>query len=150
VVPALLDTVRAVLVSDGWKLLELPDGVGLVTTITTDDASWPLVVLADEEDQVVICYSVFPGRVPPGRRRAAAELLTRVNYGLAVGVFELDLDDGEVRLRTSLDVGAQPPSPDLVRSLVGRNVTVAERHFPAVEAFLADADASLEPDAPPS
>lgn len=142
----LLKMVRAMLAEYGWSLLELPaeaglgsglgPGPGLATTITAAGASWPLVILADEQERVLLCYSICPRTVPSDRRSAVAEVLTRINHGLLIGTFELDLDDGEVRLRTSQDVGHAPLTAHLVRSLVGRNIANAERHFPTVESAM--------------
>ncbi len=42
-----------------------------------------------------------PLLVPEGCRTAAAETIARANYGLRLGKFELDLDDGEVRFQVS-------------------------------------------------
>lgn len=132
----LLDAVEEVLTGDGWQLFPLTDGVGLSTTVRADGATWPFVALVDDEEEVVVCYSVLPRRVPPESRPAVSELLTRTNYGLLVGAFEIDLDDGEVRLRTTLDTAGHNPEPDQIRAVVGRNVAMAERHFPEVLSLL--------------
>lgn len=46
-------------------------------------------------------YSVFPIKVAEGKRAAAAEFLTRANYGLIHGNFEFDFSDGEVRFKVT-------------------------------------------------
>ncbi len=38
-------------------------------------------------------------------RMAVAEYLTRANYGLKVGNFELDMNDGEIRYKVTVDCG---------------------------------------------
>lgn len=42
-----------------------------------------------------------PLLVPGGCRTAAAETIARANYGLRLGKFEMNLDDGEVRFQVS-------------------------------------------------
>lgn len=130
---ALLNSLREILEADGFKLAEVKEPAGLITTIVASERSWPLVAMADDEERVLLCYSVLPGRIAPEGRVAAAEALTRLNYDLLTGTFELDLDDGEVRVRTSLALGDSEPGPGLLRALVGRNVALAERHFPELE-----------------
>jgi hypothetical protein len=59
-------------------------------------------IKVDEADAQVLCYCVIPQKTAPHRRAAMSELLTRANYGLYLGNFEMDFDDGEVRFKTSL------------------------------------------------
>jgi Putative bacterial sensory transduction regulator len=64
------------------------------------------------------------------------ELLTRANLGLVIGNFELDLDDGSFRFKTSIDVGDSIPSPGLLDGLVLANVLTMDRYLPAVQRLL--------------
>src|SRR3954467_14939357 len=48
-----------------------------------------------------IFYVVMPVRAPAQMRLAVAEYITRANYGLRIGNFEMDFDDGEVRYKSS-------------------------------------------------
>ena len=74
------------------------------------------VVVAQWSDAQLAVYCVCSLNVPPARRAAVMELVTRANYGLRLGCFELDLDDGEVRFRASLDFeGTEPSSSSSVR-----------------------------------
>ena len=50
-------------------------------------------------------YTVFPIKVPEGKRDAVAMFLTRANYGLILGNFELDFDDGEIRFKVTTICG---------------------------------------------
>jgi hypothetical protein len=61
-----------------------------------------------------------------------AELLIRINYGLAIGSFDMDLRDGEVRFRTSLDVRDVGLSDDLNRPVVYTNLSMMDRYFTAL------------------
>ncbi len=51
-------------------------------------------------------------------RPVAAELFTRANYGLPLGNFELDMDDGEIRFKTSLDYSGTTLELPIIASLV--------------------------------
>jgi hypothetical protein len=50
-----------------------------------------------EEKPDISFRSLFPSRAPVQRRAAVAELLTRLNYGLIHGSFQMDMEDGEIR-----------------------------------------------------
>ncbi len=80
------DTVRA--------MLEPPDG----------PLPWVTLIAIRETAQQVIVYTIRPDDVPESRRRELAEFLTWANYGLAIGNFELDFSDGEVRYKSSVDL----------------------------------------------
>ena len=51
----------------------------------------------------ILVYTSYPTFVPENRRLAIAEALTRINYSSLFGNFEMDLTDGEVRVRTVLE-----------------------------------------------
>lgn len=61
-----------------------------------------------------------------------AEYLTRANYGLVLGNFEMDFRDGEVRYKTSIDVEGAEIVPGLIRNLVYANVITMDRYLPGL------------------
>jgi hypothetical protein len=83
---------------------------------------------AHEEIETLVFYSVYPLKVPENKRMATADYLTRANYGLFVGNFELDFRDGEVRFKTSVDVEDAEVAP-LIRRIVYTNVVMADKYF---------------------
>ena len=48
-------------------------------------------------EDVVIAHHIAPLKVSKGRRPAVSEFITRANYNLIRGRFEMDFDDGELR-----------------------------------------------------
>ena len=80
----------------------------------------------------MLFYSVLSNNVPEERRLAVAELLTRANYGMLLGNWEMDFSDGEIRYKTSAFVGDGVPDKDLAASLVFANVFTVDRYLPAV------------------
>jgi hypothetical protein len=63
-----------------------------------------------------IFYAVSTIKVPEESRMAVAEFITRANYGLRIGNFELDYSDGEVRYKSSLDLEGEALAPNLIRN----------------------------------
>ena len=53
-------------------------------------------------DETVTCYHVVPIKVPEEQRIAVNEFITRANYGLTIGNFEMDFNDGELRYKTNV------------------------------------------------
>ena len=86
----------------------------------------------DEEDEIVLYVTRCPVFVPEERRAAAMEFLTRANFGLRMGHFEFDLEDGEVRYKTSIDVEGDRLTPALVKRLVRPNLVTMDRYLPGL------------------
>jgi hypothetical protein len=97
-----------------------------------ENGTWVCYAHAREEQKLFIFYSVCQVNAPEDKRMAVAEFLTRANYGLLIGNFELDFNDGEIRYKTSIDVEGDRPSPALVQQLVYANVLTMDRYLPGI------------------
>ena len=58
-----------------------------------------------------------------------AEFISRANFGLMIGNFELNFDDGEVRYKTSLDVEDTAINFNLIKNLVYANITLMDHYY---------------------
>jgi hypothetical protein len=79
----------------------------------------------------LLTFSTYPVMVPEHRRSAVMEALTRINYQLIYGNFEMDLGDGEVRFRTVVEAEKELDEPMFERVL-NANLIAADRHFAAL------------------
>lgn len=129
-------------VEDGWPFDRLAEQAVLRLPFAGEAGNWVCFAQAREPEAQFVFYSVYPVLVPPARRPAMAELLTRINYGLVLGNFELDYADGEVRFKTSIDVEGTTLAPPLIQACVYANVIMMNQYMPAVVALL---DEGLEP-----
>jgi hypothetical protein len=77
-------------------------------------------------------YAVAPVKVPEMDRLAVAEFLTRANYGLRIGNFELDYSDGEVRYKSSIDFEGQNLTSDFIRNAIYPAVHTMDRYLPGL------------------
>ena len=73
-----------------------------------------------------------PVLVPEGCRTAAAETIARANYGLRLGKFELDLDDGEVRFQVSQILVDDAVGQAVIDRMIGTTVNMLETYLPAL------------------
>jgi hypothetical protein len=64
------------------------------------------------------------------------ELLTRINFELALGCFEMNLVDGEIRFRTSAIMPGADITPGIVEHLVRSNLCIVEERYPQIMAVL--------------
>jgi len=94
-----------------------------------EDETWMCYAIALEEAEQALFYSVYPEAVPRERLGAVAELITRINFDLPIGNFELGYETGEVRVKTSIDVANDDISVVFIRNLVTANVVVMNRYI---------------------
>ena len=52
------------------------------------------------ENQVLI-YTISPTKIPTNQRLRVAEYISRVNYDLLIGNFEINFEDGKIRYKAS-------------------------------------------------
>ncbi|MCD4738827.1 MAG: YbjN domain-containing protein [Anaerolineae bacterium] len=79
-----------------------------------------------------IFYVMVPIKAPEEKRLACAEFVTRVNYGLRIGNFELDLSDGEVRYKSSLDFENETLTYNLIEVAIYPAVKTTDRYLPGL------------------
>ncbi|WP_179862142.1 YbjN domain-containing protein [Longibacter salinarum] len=109
-----------------------------------EDDTWMCYAIALEEADQALFYSVYPDAVPQDRLGAVAEFITRVNFDLPIGNFELGLDTGELRMKTSIDVADDDVSVALVRNLVTANVVVMNRYVPGLRRVAFEHEAPVD------
>lgn len=161
----LLKTIAKFFESDDWDYEQIPEQPVLTVGFEGHNGKWLCYAQARETEQQVVFYSVLPVNVPLKFRAAAAEFITRVNYGMIIGNFEMDYEDGEIRYKTSVDVEDTELTLPLVRQLVYANLVITDHYLPglmrvifanysplaALESleFMPEDDDSVEDDAPP-
>ena len=131
----LLGELKRVFAENGWPYSEVAGAPVLLSELTGPEGSWDFYAHAVEEKGLVLLYSIVPQRVPVERRVEVSEFLTRANYGLADGNFELDFDDGEVRFKSVLHVPAELDEI-LVKRVVRLNGTTLETYLPSIAALI--------------
>jgi hypothetical protein len=132
-----LATVAAFLVDEGWPCEQLGEQQILRTGFRGSHGEWTCYAHCRPEFDQCLFYSVAPVRAPEVLRPAVAEYLTRANWGLIIGNFEMDYNDGEVRFKTSIQLEKTDLTPDLMRPLVYGNVVVMDKYLPGLEAVIA-------------
>lgn len=132
-------------VQDNWKFYEMQDVPVLMMIFSGKHGRWTCYAQARETQEQFVFYSVCPVNATPERLPQVVEFITRANYGMIIGNFELDYNDGEIRYKTSIDVeGAEFP-PQLVKQVVYANVVVLDRYFEGLMRVLyADANPAEE------
>jgi hypothetical protein len=131
---ALFDTVVSFFKEEGWPSARLEGLTVLQLPVTSEAGDWTCFAQAREAEEQFVFYSRAPLAAPENQRAAVAEFLTRANYGLVLGNFEMDWSDGEIRFKTSIDVEGDRLTPALLRPLVYANVQTMGKYVQGIEA----------------
>lgn len=116
---------------------------------STETHSWTVYGLCLDDREQLLVHSVRDDRIAEERRAEMGAFLHRANFGIVLGNFELDLDDGELRFKTSIDVEGDRLSDALLDHVILANIAAFGRYLPGVDAVLDGTDpaaavASLE------
>ena len=128
------NVIGAWLDANDWGYQDYPDKGYYSITCTGNCGSWRVIADAqvfDDKERVVI-YSVYPIRVPENKRSIVSELVSRINYGMSIGNFEMDFNDGEIRMKTSIALLGTALSDAMFDRLFSSNIGSANRYLSAI------------------
>jgi len=97
-----------------------------------------------EEQQQLLFYAEAPIMVPEARRLEVAEFITRANFGMRMGNFELDLDDGEVRYKSSFNFKGFFLLPNMIRNCIYPAVTIMDEYLPGLMSVMNGSQSAKE------
>ena len=127
----LLAIVESFLQADDWHYSRV-EGTTLSIGFRGNNGTWTCYARTREQEERFLFYSTLSTNVPEHMRLAAAEYLTRANYGMLIGNFELDLRDGEVRYKTSIDVEGGTLTHKMIENMIYVNVLTMDRYLPGL------------------
>lgn len=128
----ILDAVRQFLEEDDWPSSMLEGRLVMKTGFEGKNGQYTCYAQERAEQQQFVFYSIFPVRVPENKLADLSEFITRANYGMIIGNFELDYTDGEIRYKTSVDVEDVEAVAPLVRHTIYANVLTMDKYFPGL------------------
>jgi hypothetical protein len=106
------------------------------SNICLEHGLYKIVILGDERRRLLSYYAVSATMVPPRRRTQVAEFITRANYGMTVGNFEMDFEEGDVHFKTALPCDGTRLTFSLLRSLLYTCGDVMDMYTPALESVV--------------
>jgi hypothetical protein len=130
---------------DAREIPHVFDDSGAVVAMlsASEKGPWTVYIGMLEADEQVVVHSAFNPPVPEEMREAVALFLTRANYGILHGNFELDLEDGDLRYKTSIDVRGAELTEALLENLVTANVAMFDRYIHGIEAVVRGEDPAV-------
>jgi uncharacterized protein YjbI with pentapeptide repeats len=135
-VELIFDTVVRFFQEDKWGFYQHGDEPFLRIDASGENGEYTCNAIVNEEAQRFLFYSLCPIKPKNKQRLAIAEYLTRANFGLQIGNFELDFVDGEIRYKTSIDIKGGQLSLTQIETMVYLNVSVMDMHLPGIIAVI--------------
>lgn len=96
------------------------------------NTNFHVFLLVDEEQESLLCNTHISQKIPYSKRLEVCDFMSRINYELAKGNFEMDMDTGEIRFRTFLDLADADPSKDQILNIVGNGVQGFDTFYPGL------------------
>jgi hypothetical protein len=131
----LMPIIQGFFEQDGWEFEQLKDQSMLRLMAQGKTDKWTCYAQANAQRQFLF-YSICPIAIPKPKRSKLAEFITRANYGMTIGNFELDYTDGEIRYKTSIDVEGDKLTAALIKRLVYTNVAMMDEYLPGIRAMI--------------
>jgi hypothetical protein len=132
----MFDRVVGLLGEIGWRFGPDPERLTVHAGANGRHGVFLCAIRISPERPAVSIHSHVQCRVPAEKRLAVAEFITRANYGLPYGNFELDFADGEVRFKTSILLADGELTKGMLNGLIGANLSTADRYLPGLMSVL--------------
>ena len=132
----LFDRVNDYLTERDWNFSSFPEKSYVSFGLRLRDGSVRVIVdLAEGAGwSRLLVYCIYPTFVPEPRRQVVSEAIARINYATTFGNFEMDLKDGEVRVRTVLEGDGFVGEPMIDRA-VRKSLDLADQYQAALLAI---------------
>lgn len=134
--PNLMDVVLDFFQEEQWNYQQLNDRSIIRAGYRGERGTWVCYARVEEENQRFLFHSFIGLNIAPEYRLSVAEYLTRVNYCLPVGNFDMDFETGEVRFRAGIETPEGELSVKMVRALAYASVRAMDQYFPGLLAVV--------------
>ena len=129
----LFDRVTNFLTDKDWSFHVIDEQKCLSFGLRLRDSSVRVLVDAAENEEWsrILVYCTYPTYVPAPRRQAVADAISRINYVNYVGNLEMDMKDGELRVRTCLEGDGLIGEPMIDRA-IRKSLDLADQYQAAL------------------
>lgn len=129
---SLFEILCSVLTEDGWDYETDVKNQIVRLEIRGVNTSFYSFLIVDDEQESLLCNTHIKLRIPSDKHLEVCEFMNRVNYELANGNFEMDMEDGEIRFRTYLDLSGADPSKEQILNLIWNAVQSFDNYYPGL------------------
>lgn len=134
----LLDAAAALFQELGWDAARLPQAPVITCALRVPNGTLDIYCHYHADPNRLLIY-VRPQDVPVPEEqyRPVAEYLTRANYGLPLGNFELDMQDGELNFKNAVQLAGCEATPEMLRPYLLGAVETMNHYLPGLQQVIA-------------
>ena len=121
---------------DGWKYRFREDNGIICSGFQLENALGAVPLFVDVRSDKYIVFAVPRVKCEPENRFELAEFLTRINYRMIFGDFEMDFSDGEVRFRFPVDCDGETPSDAMIKRRIFMTAAMMNKYGDAICAVM--------------
>lgn len=99
--------------------------------------------ISPEAEQLVIYFN-FGMAARPDYRDECARLIIRANWGLTIGNFEMDYEDGQLRFKSSLDFTGGELTEQMIRNAILPAMNAVDVYAPAIANVILRGQTAIE------
>ena len=128
----LYEKIAEFLDEDGWNY-DFEEKIGVIFTgVKLGNTLERVRIFIDIRDDKYLVYAAMDQKCAEAFRFETAALLTRINYDIVYGSFDMDFSDGDIRFRFPVDCDGMLPSRDIVQDSVALPALMMERFGDAI------------------
>lgn len=94
--------------------------------------AYQVVVRVNGDARVLLVYGRLPVRIPPGARSAIAETITRANFDLVNGRFDMDYESGDLQFQVTQILSDDSLEDDIIERMIRTTIEMLDTYMPAV------------------
>ncbi|MCB9032954.1 MAG: hypothetical protein H6553_03875 [Chitinophagales bacterium] len=132
---SLVETITQYLDKIKWKY-HLENEQQIKFGVKLDKIKLDCLFDVQQENNIVLFYSVFPIMVDYNLRNTISEYITRANFGLKIGNLEMDFKDGEIRYKTYANTDFNCFNEAIVRHILHANIQTFDRYIQGIVKIL--------------
>ena len=126
----MIQQLRQYLANNNWKYVSpTTDEDIFLFSLETENTQYSCLISIDENEGKFALYMTFPNKVPKKKRTLIASALTILNFGLFLGNFEMDFDDGEIRYKIHMYFKNLEVPIDIIDFYINYSITFLELNY---------------------
>lgn len=133
---SIYETMAAFFTENNWPHVVVEELGVINVPFKGKNSEWLCTAMAKEEIDQFAFYSILPFIIPAEKLNIVLEYITRANYGQIIGNWEMNMDKGEVRYKTSIDVEGSQINKNLIKQAVHANVVITDQYIPGIVQIL--------------
>lgn len=133
----LFDDVKQYFIDENWAVQQHESLHVMRIAFEGVTGNWPVMIRVLNVVETFVILSIYPDAIPEDRRQTVANLIAHENYHLDVANFEMNMQDGELRLRTSVDVTGGEVTHGIIHNAYMANIYTMNDYYDPLRKVIA-------------